>query len=114
MFRPNQIGVLLKKNGYDGYSRPQFAAPINCPFAVVRLLSRSDKTNVRADSSASRGSADEILSQVKILVVPRIRPNFDDAFIFNSVNHRVTGVHPRYTVMGKLDHYEVDLEVQPQ
>lgn len=113
MFRPNQVGKLLKNTGYDKYAQVKFADPIDCPFAVVSLLSRADKTNVRADSSASRGSADEILSKVKILIVPTIKPGFDDVFIFNDTKHRITGVHPRYTVTGTLDHYEADLEVTP-
>lgn len=105
--------MLYKREGYDKFAQVRYSAPVVCPFAPVSMLSRADKTNVRADSSASRGSAEEVLSKIKVLIVPSIKPVFDDILEFNGVKHRVTGVHPRYTVTGKLDHYDTDLEVQP-
>lgn len=114
MFQPNQIGKLHKITGRDIYSRPSYAAPIGCPFSPVSLAVSTEKTNVRADSSASRGSADELIAKAKILIVPRIRPDFEDRFEHLGILYRVVAIHPRYTVTGGLDHYEVDLEVQPQ
>lgn len=114
MFRPNQIGKLHKLTGRDIHARPTYAPPIDCPFAPVNLNVKTDKTNVRADSSASRGSADELISKAKILIVKQIKPGFEDRFEHLEVLYRVVAIHPRYTVTGELDHYEVDMEVQPQ
>ena len=114
MFRPNQNGKLFKIMGRDVHSRPTYGAPIVCQFAPVNLAVSTEKTNVRADSSASRGSADELISTAKILIVPQVKPDFEDAFEFLDVRYRVIAVHPRYTVTGALDHYEVDLGVLPQ
>lgn len=114
MFQPNQIGKLHRLTGRDIHARPTYAEPIDCPFAPVNMNVRTDKTISRADSSASRGSADELIAKAKILVVPRIRPVFDDSFEFAGSHYRVASIHPRFTVTGALDHYEIDLEVQPQ
>ncbi|WP_456868323.1 hypothetical protein [Galbibacter sp. BG1] len=114
MFRPNQTGRLHRLEGRDIYSRPTYADPIDCPFAPVSLSVKTDKTNVRADSSASRGSADELIARTRILIIPQIKPNFDDLFDFDGTHYRIVAIHPRYTITGEMDHYEADLEVQPQ
>lgn len=114
MFRPNQIGRLYRLTGRDVHSRPSYAAPIDCPFAPVSLSVKTNKTNVRADSSASRGSADELIARTRILIIPQIEPKFEDSFEFKNTRYRIAAIHPRYTVTGELDHYEADLEVQPQ
>lgn len=114
MFRPNAVGKLHKLTGRDVHGREQYAAGINCPFAQVNLSRRATKTDRRADSSASRGSADEVTSWAKILVVAFMKPSLNDKFCFLDDSYRVVAVHPRRTVAGLLDHWELDLEVLPR
>ena len=85
-----------------------------CPFAPVNLAVGADKTSVRADSSASRGAADELAAvRAKILVVPYVPIEIGDRFVFEGVNYQVSRKHIRRSVAGVVDHVECDLEVTP-
>lgn len=112
MFEPNLVGKLQKRTGRDVHARPTFSAARDCPFAAVNLAYGVQPTTVRADSSASRGAADEIVAvRSKILVPTYIEIAIGDRFTFTGVNFEVKNMHPRHSVMGSLDHFEVDLEL---
>lgn len=111
MFSPNQTGMLYRQAARDVHGRVAFGAAYDCPFAVVNMLVSGQKTSVRADSSASRGAADEIAAQrAKILLPAYADPVIGDKFNFR-LDFRIISVHPRYSVSGALDHWECDLEV---
>ena len=114
MFTPNLIGIIKKVTGRDIYGQPQHGAALSCPFAIVNLETKSQKTSVRADSSGSRGSADEIASdRLKILIAPHMRVAIQDRFEFEGASYIISMMHPRRTVFGSIDHFECDLEVTP-
>lgn len=113
MFTPNLNGFIQSSIGYDINAERKYGAKRDCPYATVSMKIDAQKTSVRADSSASRGSADEIATtRTKILIPTFVSVNFGDRFI-SAEGHRfaVQSVHPRYSVAGRLDHYELDLEV---
>lgn len=112
MFEPNLLGKLESKIGRDVHGRGQFAPQRDCPFAAVNLAYGAQPTTVRADSSASRGAAEEIVAvRSKILVPTYVTIAIGDRFHFSGVNFEVKNMHPRHSVMGALDHFEVDLEL---
>jgi hypothetical protein len=113
MFRPNVTGLLHRLTGTDLYMRESFAAPVKCPAAAVNLKVKTDKTSVRADSSASRGQADEVISDARVLIVAYMKPANGDKFEFDGVSYKIVSTHVRRTVAGKVDHYECDLEILP-
>ncbi|MBA8881725.1 hypothetical protein [Phyllobacterium myrsinacearum] len=110
MYRPNQTVKWSKRIGRDVYNRTSFAKAIDIGCAIVTLQRSSQQTTVRADSSGSRGAADEVVAKTKILVGATARISRGDLFLINDENYTVINLHPRFTVHGKHDHTEIDLE----
>lgn len=114
MFQPNLIGKLSRLSGRDVHSREIWSDPIDCPFGAVNLDVGSQKTSVRADSSASRGTADEIATmRAKILVAPFVTINIGDRLQFDGMTFKITTKHTRRSVTGTVDHYECAMEIVP-
>lgn len=82
--------------------------PARC--AVVKLNSRSEKSTVRADSSGSRGAAQEVLPDIVLLFKAGNAPDLEDRITVDGVKVRVTARMPRYLVTGAIDHYQVECE----
>lgn len=114
MLTPNQVGLVRQALDRDVHGRRQLGAARPVAFAIVTLAIGGEKTPVRADSSASRGSADQIVAaRAKVLMVPGTSIDTDDEFEFQAVRYRVTTVHVRRSTLGRIDHLEVDLEILP-
>lgn len=109
MFRPNNTGILRRFVSYDVYGTEIYASPTSVPCGVVRLVVTSEKTSVRTDSSGSGSSAEETLITSKILFRPTVSPKREDLFEIAGSTLRIIGVHPRFSVLGDLDHFECDL-----
>jgi hypothetical protein len=106
-------GTLTRFTGRDRHAQEIFSEPVSVGFAPVRLLSQTEKTSVRSDSSASRGQAEQPAGVFKILVERSAELKADDRMELHGAGYRVVGIHPRYRVFGELDHIEVDLEPLP-
>ena len=114
MFRPNLVGQLFNSGGRDVHSRQSWNEAVACPFAIVNLDVSSEKTTVRADSSASRGAADQrVTNRATILVVKTLRVEIGNKFEFEGIAYLVASVHKRRSVFGKVDHIECGLTVLP-
>lgn len=114
MFQPNVIGSLEILIGRDVHNRPEFAAPVQAPFAEIDFDEEALKTSVRADSSASRGAADEIVGMhAQILVPPEVRIKIGDRFSFDGSSYQVVGTQRMRSVLGVFDHTEVTLRILP-
>jgi hypothetical protein len=113
MFIPNNYGQLSRKLGANIYGERTFQAPVTVPCAIVDNTDQLKKTPVRADSSASRGAAEEDVSVAKILFPANIAIAKDDTFAITDLKLRVTMVQKRFSVFGVLDHLEVDFDAAP-
>lgn len=113
MFRPNQIGSLERRTGFDVNARPAYAAAVPLPLAIVHDKDIKQKTTVRSDSSASRGAADEVIVDGVILVPKHIQIKIEDRITIPLGVYEVKSVEPRYSVFGALDHTECGLERLP-
>lgn len=114
MFRPNSMGQLFVRAGRDLHGRPTyFPRGVACPYAPVNLTQKALKTTVRADSSATRGSADETVSTAVVLIDKSMAPKNGDKFEAEGISYEIISTHPRKTVAGALDHYECALQVLP-
>jgi hypothetical protein len=114
-FTPNLIGKLFRPVARDIYGRGQFADPVDCQFAIVNAKRQSVKTSVRADSSASRGNADEITTGLgRILVAKHVEVEIGNLFEFDGDTYEIVSTHIRRSVLGEIDHFECDLEVRPR
>lgn len=108
LFRPNLDCVVVQSSGKDVYGQPKPATRFKERCAVVRLQTTSLKSSVRADSSASRGSAQELVADTLLLLSKNTHARIDDVIEVAGKKLRVIGIHPRYDLLGALDHHEVE------
>ncbi len=109
MFIPNVPCKFVRRLGTSIYGKPQFgsASPGMC--GIVRLEQMSEQTSVRADSSASRGSAMEDKIMSRILVPADTHLKTGDQVQLAGFTLVVQSVWPRYGVDGHMDHWQLDL-----
>ena len=114
-FTPNLVGLIQRRIGYDIHGQSILSEETTCQFAVVNAKRQQEKTSVRADSSASRGMADEITTGLgRILVAKHEGIEIGDIFSFDGDSYDVKSKHVRRSVFGEIDHYECDIEVRPR
>ena len=69
MFRPNLTCIISVSSGEtDVYGKPMPAKRVTERCAIVKLDIKNTKTSVRADTSASRGNARELIADSVILL----------------------------------------------
>jgi hypothetical protein len=108
MFRANlncRIQLASGKNTVHGQPIPGRFVRERC--AVVKMTVSSEKSSVRADSSASRGNAREPQAESIILLSNLTQAAINDVIEVSSNKLRITSMEPRYDVTGRLDHYEI-------
>lgn len=112
MFIPNNTCTLYRAlSGHTEFGEATgFDEGTIVKCGVVRISQVNKKTSVRADSSASRGAADEASGKSVILFPNDVTLEVDDAVVIAGFLLEITGIEPRYRISGALDHYEVDLE----
>ena len=109
-FFPNTFGNMRRLTGLNIHGEPSFGPVKQVECSVVKLIMDARKTTVRADSSASRGNAEETVIVAKILFMPTAAPLIGDYFRIRNMPLRCILVHPRINVLGTLDHHECDFE----
>lgn len=108
MIYPHLPIVVFKNKGSNIYGEATYGPPQHgekC--APVRLRFMAANTTVRTDSAGTRGHAEEEVAQVRILVLPTSKIRIDDKLHILDTPVRVIGREPRFSVSGKLDHYEL-------
>ena len=114
MFTPNATAVWLKKEARRTLTGGEiFEAPRPIALAIVELADSSTRTTVRADSSASRGAADQRVSAAKLLIAPAFEVRIGDVIVIDGISLEITSVHPRRDIFGKLDHREILCDARP-
>lgn len=112
MFRPNQSCTIVIASGRtDVYGQALASRRVSERCAVVRLVTTNQKSSVRADSSATRGNADELVSDSLILLTKTTQANQDDLIEVAGMTLRILSKHPRFSVTGELDHYEITASI---
>lgn len=107
----NKCRVFAKK-GNDAYGQSSFEPKArNEGCSIVKILARDVKTSVRADSSASRGNAHELLYDAVILFGRRSPIKIGDVVEVNGFRLEVMTLMPRYDIDGDLDHIQCDLQI---
>lgn len=111
MFIPNLPCLIRKKTKPDVYGKSGVgpAVPERC--SVVKIKHLSVDTTKRGDSGASRSHADEFVTENRVLLLPKTNVMIDDQLAVIGYTIRVKSMHPRYSVLGELDHWEVEGEI---
>lgn len=112
MFRPNQaVTIIQQSKATDVYGQPTGSTRLTERCAVVKLDIHSVGTTVRSDSSASRGHGKELVADAVLLFTRTTVVQIDDKIEIAGGTFRVIGKHPRFSVGGSLDHYEVSAAI---
>ena len=107
MFRGNIPCTITRKKGYTVSGEQTFFAPVASRCSVVTLETKAQHTTVRADSSATRGFAEESVTEAKLLFGATTKLEIDDKITVDGLNVRVYRIFPRRTANGLLDHIEI-------
>jgi hypothetical protein len=108
MFRPNITGQLLRKHAKRTVTgQTLYGAPTPISLAIVTLGTAVEESTVRADSGASRGSAEVTTLNAKLLLPASIVVANGDVIHVQGYKVEIAGVSPRNNVLGRLDHWEV-------
>jgi len=108
MFRPNiKLSLHARRAKRDIFGAEFFSKPVPIQAGIVRLASLMEMSSVRADSTASRGAAEDMIAEAKILLPTSTRAKVGDVLEGYGVKIEVTGLHPRINTRGQLDHYEL-------
>jgi hypothetical protein len=111
MFIPNIPCQIYRRTGLTGFGKPTFTGPLPGMCGVIRLEEMSNKTSVRADSTASRGSAKETVTASRMLFPASLTLNAGDVVKVLGRTLTVQSTWPRHDVSGRFDHWQVDLEI---
>tara|TARA_R110000851_G_C13102760_1_gene569252 strand:- start:34057 stop:34401 length:345 start_codon:yes stop_codon:yes gene_type:complete len=106
---PNVRCTVSKAGEPDIYGQYTMSDPVDALCAVVSLNIKSLKTSVRADSSASRGTAKETISESKLLFSTGVDVTIGDKVTLNGLDLEVSEIEMRYDVSGNYDHNEIGL-----
>ena len=107
LFIPNLSCTVTKHGGLDLYGQPLPGVSYKEKCAIVKIANKILPTSVRADSSASRGAAQEMIVDAELLLVATTKAQLNDFVDVSGFKLRVVGKFPRYSVTGKLDHYQL-------
>jgi hypothetical protein len=111
MFIPNRIAHIRRKSqSADMYGQYTYGQKEAIHYGLVRYDTKIEDSTVRADSSATRGNIKEYHASGRILVHKKHKPNFGDLVVVEGRVFQIRGVEPRFNVLGKLDHYQCELE----
>lgn len=112
MFIPNKSCTISKRTGYDSWGKALYSNPVPAKCAIIKLTEAREKTSVRTDSSASRGNAEEIKSDARLLFPASTIINKSDIITILNFKLSVTSAFPRVDIPGNLDHWQVDAEME--
>lgn len=114
MFHPNSVGLLYVLEGRDVHTREIWSEPKTVRFSPIDLENSTQKTTVRADSSASRGKSESSVSPGgKALFPKNVAVEIGYRFEFEGMSFMISSKHVRRSVFGRVDHVECDLEILP-
>jgi hypothetical protein len=109
LFRPNTDCVIVLPGERDGYGQMQPGSRVKERCFLARVQRRSEKSTVRADSSASRGAAQENLITGQVLLAATTRAVIGAIVEAHNLKLKIVGMGERANLRGQLDHYVADV-----
>jgi hypothetical protein len=110
-FRPTSTAFIRHRKGRDVYGAPVLQRPYAVPVAAVTFRAGRERSSVRADSSASRGRAEEANADAVLLFPAGVSVANGDIVEFAGERLEVVRVQQRFDMQGSLDHLQVDLQL---
>lgn len=75
--------------------------------SIVKLMRMVEKSSVRTDTSGTKGGADEVIADCKVLMSPLESIDLDSLVEVYGVRFRVTAINPQFDTKGRIHHIEV-------
>lgn len=115
MFIPNtKCDLHRRSTSRDNFGRFNYHPKVKAPCAVIFLDVTIQKSSVRADTSGSRGQAEQFQGDAMLLFPKNLAITEGDVTFIDNRWLEVIEVEPRRNVLGKLDHLQVVLrKVEP-
>lgn len=111
MFLPNTTCYIYSRTDTTNiFGKYEFLPRKTVKCSVITYDIKSLKTSVRADTSATRGQAENDEGIAKFCFPTYVNLKLDDEVEKDGFRMKVIEIHPRRNVLGKLDHYEVDMK----
>lgn len=114
MLMPNQVCYLIKSAGNDVYGQPKPGVRSKERCSIVKMPTVDVKSSIRADSSASRGTAHELQTNGTVLLTSVTKALMHDILEIRGQQMKIIGVQPRWDATGALDHIEVTVSIWSQ
>ena len=111
LFKPNLDCLLRERTGTNVYGEETLGQAVKSRCSIIQLKIQSLKSSVRADSSATRGSAREVTAEGTLLFPTTSPVKLDDQVEVAGYKLRVVSVFPRHNLQGVFDHLEVEVTV---
>lgn len=109
LFQPNLDCQIRRLSATNVYGEEELGQPVSARCAVIKLRRFVETSSVRADSSASRGTAREIQIEGKLLFPYDTVILENDQVEVSGMKVRVIGVFLRHDLRGNPDHQEVEV-----
>lgn len=110
MFIPNVRCTITTNSGFDQYGARVAGPSVESMCGIVKLEVGTQRTSVRADSSASRGHNEEAIVDARLLFSAGTDIQSGYKVRVHGFDLKVLSVFPRYSVNGDFDHWQVDLK----
>ncbi|GAL22946.1 hypothetical protein JCM19235_1247 [Vibrio maritimus] len=105
--KTGQLFTTGKKNVYGDREYSKEATPFG--WAPIYMRDNLTDSSVRADSSASRGRAEETLIDYRLIIEKTVTPQKGDKIVLDGNKSMIVlRVHERMDMRGLLHHWEVD------
>jgi hypothetical protein len=111
ILRPNIPATLRRLTGFSPQGRSVWSEETKLKVAIVTLKSKIERSSVRADSSASRGRAEEARADGVVLVPPDIAVVAGNRLGLLGAQYEVVTAFPRHGLDGSLGHTQVELAI---
>ena len=111
MFIPNtRADFYERSNKANNFGRYSYLARRSIPCGVIFLNVSAKKSSVRADTSGSRGQAEQMEGDARILIPVFVKIKEGDVIFKDNLWLEVIEVEPRRNLLGQLDHFQIELE----
>ncbi len=108
MFFPNtRCDLYSRKAVKNNFVKPTYTGRISVPCAVIYLDVTVAKSSVRADTSGSRGQAEQEQGDAMLLFPRNLKLKLGDVVFKDDKWLEVIECEPRRDVLGKLDHHQI-------
>lgn len=115
MFLPNTRADLYRRSTEsNNFGKHEYSTRKSVPCSVIYLNVASKKSSVRADTSGSRGQADQMEGDARFCFPLYVALQIGDAVFKDDTWLEIIEIEPRRNVLGQLDHNQVEFaKIEP-